>query len=267
MKHNYSDLAVSANSNNIPATISIYRGDSANSYQEALEDGATYHIDKLENIFDIKVEHFNLANSLTIADLFGNDSMMFAVHDDTQLFFELEATELTYEFVESYRLGLIKHLTNTNTNEYTVNGWNYENGCGVNVQMEFPMEMTVKDMYNEASERFRAIAEERCGNGDNLWVVSIIEGTPVYIVDADFCNFYDKYGFDKAEKKIFNYSLSTNTIWFGGDNGQVEADTYEEAMVIAQDEVRKHLDKINKLIGKIDIIEVDLSAIKLEEAK
>jgi hypothetical protein len=269
MIHNYSDLTVQENTA-IPVDISIYRGEDYDSYQEALEQGATYSVNSLTDIIDINVTHFELAGAMTVANMFGHTSMVFAVHDDAQLFFEEESSEITAEYLESYRLGLLAHMkgTNVNTVTKTVIGWNYENGLGVNVPMKFPIGMTGKEMYNEAANHFRNIAEDRCGNGDNLWAVSITDEAPTYTVDAHFCGTeYDEYGFNKPPKKIFSYSLSTNTIWFGGDSGTIEAHSYEEAKSLAQKEIEQHLVEINKRLEGLDTIEVSIDSIEIEEAK
>jgi len=68
-----------------------------------------------------------------------------------------------------------------------------------------------------------------------------------------------------AVKKKFKYLISTNVIWFGGDNGEVWAETYEEALKLAQKEVIDHVKRINEKIKEIDILEVDLGSIEVEE--
>lgn len=54
---------------------------------------------------------------------------------------------------------------------------------------------------------------------------------------------------------IWDYSLSTNTIWTSFDYGQVEADTYEEACALALKKLKYDVDKANTVFKHCDITE------------
>jgi hypothetical protein len=53
-------------------------------------------------------------------------------------------------------------------------------------------------------------------------------------------------------KKIWNYSLTTNTIWLSFDHGQVEATSYHEAVRLAIEKLKYDLDKINVALKNCD---------------
>jgi len=44
---------------------------------------------------------------------------------------------------------------------------------------------------------------------------------------------------------IWQYTVSTNTIWASFDYGEVEAETQEEALKLAKAELRQNFDKAN----------------------
>jgi hypothetical protein len=52
---------------------------------------------------------------------------------------------------------------------------------------------------------------------------------------------------------IWDYNLSTNTIWTSFDYGQVEADTYEEACELALKKLKYDVDKANTVFNHCDI--------------
>jgi hypothetical protein len=246
-------------------SVVIYRGEDYETYVDAYDDGAVYDYITLTHLEELTVKDFAVDKAMSVADMLGYPSIVAVILDTEGLVLgELEFGQINSESLEK----ITKHRkfnTMPKTQIKTIVGWNYENGTGVKYDMEFPIGMSEEKMYNEASDFFRKIAEERCGNGDNLWVVAVTDVTRIYTTYE--CNSeYDEFGFDKPSKKIFKYSISTNTIWFGGDNGQVEAESYEEARELAQKEVEEHLRKINSRIGDIDTIEIDLGAIEIEEA-
>jgi|DEB0MinimDraft_12_1074336.scaffolds.fasta_scaffold00751_2 hypothetical protein len=45
--------------------------------------------------------------------------------------------------------------------------------------------------------------------------------------------------------KYWKYSLTTNTVWTSFDYGEVIANTYEEALVLAEAKLKSHLDAAN----------------------
>lgn len=66
---------------------------------------------------------------------------------------------------------------------------------------------------------------------------------------------------------IWNYSLSTNTIWTSFDCGQIEADTYEEACALALKELKYNVDKANTVFKHCDITQgftIDMDYTQLE---
>lgn len=67
---------------------------------------------------------------------------------------------------------------------------------------------------------------------------------------------------------IWDYNLSTNTIWTSFDCGQVEADTYEEARTKALKQLQYDLDKANTVFKHSDItqgfsIEMDFTQLEV----
>lgn len=54
---------------------------------------------------------------------------------------------------------------------------------------------------------------------------------------------------------IWDYSLTTSTIWTSFDNGQVEANTYEEACAKALEQLKYDVDKVNTVFKHCDITE------------
>lgn len=73
-------------------------------------------------------------------------------------------------------------------------------------------------------------------------------------------------------KKLWNYSLTTNTIWTNFDHGQVEAVTYEEAVRLATQKLKEVLHKTNTVLQSCDptiefFIDMDFSQLEITEAK
>lgn len=60
---------------------------------------------------------------------------------------------------------------------------------------------------------------------------------------------------------IWNYRLTTNTIWLSFDFGQVEAETKEEAIKNATNQLKEALEKV-KPIG--ESISLDFTQIEVE---
>lgn len=63
---------------------------------------------------------------------------------------------------------------------------------------------------------------------------------------------------------IWNYSLTTNTIWLSFDYGQVIANSIDEAREKAIKQLRYDLDKANHVLASVDVtlsfkIEVDFT--------
>ena len=66
---------------------------------------------------------------------------------------------------------------------------------------------------------------------------------------------------------IWDYNLSTNTIWTSFDYGQVEADTYDEAYALALIKVKYDVDKANTVFKHCEITEgftIDMDYTQLE---
>jgi hypothetical protein len=73
-------------------------------------------------------------------------------------------------------------------------------------------------------------------------------------------------------KKIWEYKLSTNTIWLSFDYGQVTANSEEEAIEKATIELKYHLQKVNDVLQSADVtkgfsIEMDFSQLEVTEQK
>lgn len=64
--------------------------------------------------------------------------------------------------------------------------------------------------------------------------------------------------------KLYSYTVSTPTIWFNSDNGQVLARDLEEATVIAKDKISEDLNKINSLLNGFDEIKVNLGDVEVK---
>lgn len=70
---------------------------------------------------------------------------------------------------------------------------------------------------------------------------------------------------------IWDYSLSTNTIWTSFDYGQVEADTYDEAYALALKKLKYDVEKANTVFKHCDItdgfsIEMDYDQLEVKLA-
>lgn len=70
---------------------------------------------------------------------------------------------------------------------------------------------------------------------------------------------------------IWDYSLSTNTIWTSFDYGQVEADTYEQACELALKKLKYDVEKANTVFKHCDItdgfsIEMDYEQLEVKLA-
>lgn len=68
---------------------------------------------------------------------------------------------------------------------------------------------------------------------------------------------------------IWNYSLTTNTIWLSFDYGQVIANSIDEAREKAIKQLRYDLDKVNHVLASADTtlsfkIEVDFTQLTVE---
>jgi hypothetical protein len=276
MKRSYNDLNIPT-TGAIPATISIYRGEHYDNYQEALESGAIYNVYELHSIFAMTIDNFSLAGAMTVADMFGHTSMVFAVHDDTQLFFEEESSEITEEYLDSYQSGLAHYhraLQDNSMSKYTILGWNSYFGGSFAVECEYPTSYTIGELTTATELFISDISRDHALDSDPdsqdpeniLFITNVIEGHHANAHKAyGHTKGHDQYNFP-YNKKQWNYKLTTNTIWFGGDSGSVMARNYDEAKELAMEELETHIAKINRLIGDIDIIEVDLGSIELEEA-
>jgi len=270
MKHNFNDNTFPAIGVNIPAEISIYRADQCNSFQDACEGGAVYHINKLTDIFDITLEHFNLTNAVTIQSMFGESSMTYAIHDDSQLFMEVEAEELTALFLEEYRLSLVKHIQDIDAKENleelkdveyraTILGWNSIHGGSFAVNYTYPATFTEEEL-DEATTAFiqdisRDHAEDEVGSEDFLFITHILSGHQA----DDFKPFghtegHDQYNFPQMPKWEYKL-LCGSVLWCGGDYGTVEAHTESAALELAREELATHFTEVNKRLQGFDTFE------------
>jgi len=67
--------------------------------------------------------------------------------------------------------------------------------------------------------------------------------------------------------KVWEWSISTNSLWADFDNGTIEALTYEEALIKATDILHANIKEVNALLGGKYTISVDASNIELTEIK
>lgn len=66
--------------------------------------------------------------------------------------------------------------------------------------------------------------------------------------------------------KNWEYSLTTNTIWTSFDYGQVQAETREEALILAEKSLKEELNLVNKILAFNHYkIEMDFSQIEIKE--
>ena len=63
----------------------------------------------------------------------------------------------------------------------------------------------------------------------------------------------------------YSFSISTNTIWFDGDNGELMAYNYNDAREKAQNVIRKRIEQINRKLDGLDIFNIDLEEIQIKE--
>lgn len=73
-------------------------------------------------------------------------------------------------------------------------------------------------------------------------------------------------------KRLWNYSLTTNTIWLSFDHGQVEATSYDEAVRLATEKLKYDLDKTNVALESCDTtrnfsVDMDFSQLEVTEQK
>lgn len=73
-------------------------------------------------------------------------------------------------------------------------------------------------------------------------------------------------------KKLWNYSLTTNTLWLSFDHGQVEATSYDEAIEMATAKLKQDLQKTNSVLQSCDptldfFIDMDFSQLEVIEQK
>ena len=243
-------------------SVVIYRGEDYNSYKEAFHDGAVYDYITSIQLSELSVKDFAVDKAMSVADMTGQSSIVAVIiNNNGHIYGELEFGNINFETLEAIKPSAFKSIT-----KYLVIGWNYETGMGAKTVVAFPSNVPMKDVYNEVNENFRRIAEEQCGDGDRLWVAGItkINGDVPETYACDESPEYDEYGF--KTKKKFRYHLNINTVWFGGDNGEVIASSYQEARKIAMKEIESHINKINSRIGDIDEIQIDFNNITVEEA-
>ncbi len=73
-------------------------------------------------------------------------------------------------------------------------------------------------------------------------------------------------------KKLWNYSLTTNTMWLSFDHGQVEATSHNEAVRLATEKLKQDLQKANSVLQSCDptidfFIDMDFSQLEVIEQK
>lgn len=74
------------------------------------------------------------------------------------------------------------------------------------------------------------------------------------------------------KKSIWEYKVTTSTIWASFDIGEVEADTREQALEKAKIQVKYDLNKVNHVLASADItsgfrIEIDLDQMEINLKK
>ena len=267
MKHNFSDLTLDLTESNTPVSISIFRGQDYDHFQQALEDGATYSVkNDLDDICNLKLSHFELAGAMSAGDMFGQPEIMYAVHDDAQLFFECESTELTEEFVEEYRMQYLMHRTALIEKEEfkaTILGWNGYFGGSFAVNYTYPASFTQEELNESAVAFIQDISRDHALDSDPdsqdpeniLFITNILSGHQA----DDFKPFghtegHDQYNFPQMPKWEYKL-LSGNVLWCGGDYGTVEAHTESDALELAKEDLATHFAEVNRRLQGYDTFE------------
>lgn len=275
MKHNFSDLTLDLTKGNTPIQISIFRGQDYKHFQEALEDGANHNVNDLEDICDLKLSHFQLAGAMSAGDMFGQPEIMYAVHDDSQLFFECESTELTEEFVEDYRMQYLHHFSSLKTSEqlcdHTIIGWNSSYGGSFAVNVQYPASFSCDDVESSAVDFIKDISAEHAGDDEQdpehiLFITNILDGCHAEMFNKfEHTAGHDQYNFPIKMKKWEYKLLSGNVLWCGGDYGTVEAHTEEDAMKVAVQDLENHFDEVNRRLQGFDKFEFSSYDIEVME--
>jgi len=267
MKHDFSDLTLDLTADNTPVTISLYRGLDYDNYQEALEGGATYNVNDLEDICDLKLSHFELSGAMSAADMLGQPEIMFAVHDDAQLFFECDSIVLTEQFVEEYRMQYLMHRTALIEKEEfkaTILGWNGYFGGSFAVNYTYPASFTQEELNESAVAFIQDISRDHALDSDPdsqdpeniLFITNILSGHQA----DDFKPFEhskgrDQYNFPVKMPKWEYKLLSGNVLWCGGDYGTVEAHTESDALELAKEDLATHFAEVNRRLQGYDTFE------------
>lgn len=242
-------------------SVVIYRGEDYSNYHDALKDGAVYDYILPKSFSDLSVSDFQVDKAMSVADMLGQSSIVAVIIGNGHVYGEIEFGNINFDSLEALKPDAFKSMT-----KYSVIGWNYETGMGAKTIVAFPSNTPMEDVYNEVNGNFRKIAEKRCGNADKLWVTGIIKivgDNPETYVPDEVSPEYDEYGFEREKK--YSFSISTNTIWFDGDNGELMAYNYNEAREKAQNVIRKRIEQINRKLDGLDIFNIDLEEIEINE--
>lgn len=242
-------------------SVVIYKGEDYSSYKNALNDGAVYDFITSIQLDQLSVKDFAVDKVMSVSSMLGHSSIVAVIiAENGHIIGEIEFGNINYETLEEFKPAIHKSVT-----RYLVIGWNYETGMGAKTIVGYPSHIPMEEVFDEVNINFRRIAEERCGDGDKLWVAGItkIDGHNPETYACDESPEYDEYGF--KSKKTFRYHLNINTVWFGGDNGEVIASSYHEARKLAMKEIENHISKINSRISDFDEIQIDSDNITVEE--
>lgn len=142
-----------------------------------------------------------------------------------------------------------KKTTKPTTKKYTAFGWNYEVGRGVHYTETFPIETTVREAELHFHTLFRETAEynDPKGEGDNIWLVSVVEVT--------HCNGSNTTNWHGYDDKTFRYFISAIAIELPFLQGEVKATTQR----VAKEMVKKLItQKSNEFMKKHPDIHIDI---------
>ncbi len=86
------------------------------------------------------------------------------------------------------------------------------------------------------------------------------------VVDKDDWNIIEV----EPVNRLWNYSLSTNTVWTSFDHGQVQATSYDEAIELATAKLKYDLQKANEILASCDptlgfVIDMDFKDLCVDE--
>ena len=204
--------------------------------------------------------------------MFGQPEIMYAVHDDAQLFFECESTELTEEFVTEYRMQFLEHFSKVNPKEqlcdYTIIGWNAVYGGSFAINAQYPAKYSVDEVTSAAVALIQDISRDHAGDDEQdpenfLFITNILDGKHAEMFNKfEHTEGHDQYNFPQMSKWEYKL-LNGNALWCGGEYGIVEAHTESDALQLAREELANHFAEVNRRLQGFDKFEYCESDIEI----